>query len=356
MTVFFFFFREQVKRYILQILTTAVLVVLTVIIAAADSGGTASTTDVTFVEMTPAAERAIERGLAYMASRQAKNGSWGASRSGGDTGITALAGLAFLAGGHLPDRGKYGSRVSKAVDYIIKNTRDDGFITSGHSNMYAHGFATLFLAEVYGTTRSPKVKETLIRAVGLIEGTQSPKGGWRYNPVPLDADISVTICQIMALRAARNSGIKVQERVIKNGIKYIKYCQCKDGGFGYTGPTSSGFARTAAGVCSLYYAGEYEDSDKSIRRGLDYLFRMYAKGGTAVRSHFFYGNYYAAQAMFQAGGKYWQSYFPKMRDELVKMQTSSGAWGRSSAGVQHGTPMACIILQVPYRYLPVLQR
>ena len=49
----------------------------------------------------------------------------------------------------------------------------------------------------------------IVRACRLIVNTQNDEGGWRYNPVPYDADVSVTICQVMALRSARNAGIEV---------------------------------------------------------------------------------------------------------------------------------------------------
>jgi len=53
--------------------------------------------------------------------------------------------------------------------------------------MYGHGFATLFLGEIYGMTHDDTVKEKLERAVRLIERSQNPEGGWRYQPVPADA-------------------------------------------------------------------------------------------------------------------------------------------------------------------------
>ena len=307
-------------------------------------------------EITPETQKAIDRGLAFLASIQAEDGSWPLYGGPGNTGITGLAGLAFMSGGSLPGRGKYGANVARAVEFVLKHTRRDGYITSGRSRMYEHGFATLFLAEVYGMTGNPEVKKKLQRAVLLIERTQNPQGGWRYNPVPYDADISVTICQIMALRAARNSGIRVSRDVIDRGIEYVKNCQNPDGGFSYMiRSRGSNFPRTAAGVCSLYYSGEYED--EAIRKGLDYLYDSIAGAVDQKRmGHFFYGHYYAVQAMFQAGGKYWKAYYPKIRDRLVQtQQPGDGSW-KGYGHTAYATSMACIILQVPYRYLPVLQR
>src|SRR4029077_3466038 len=82
-----------------------------------------------------------------------------------------------------------------------------------HGPMYGHGFGTLFLAEVSGMVHDPLLREEVDRklhaAVKLILGCQNSEGGWRYDPDGREADISVTICQIMALRAARNAGIFV---------------------------------------------------------------------------------------------------------------------------------------------------
>ena len=310
-------------------------------------------------EITSKAQAAIEKGLACLAASQGEDGAYPLYNKEGNPGITGLAGLAFMAGGSVPGRGKYGPNVEKALEYVLKNVRHDGFITAGNSRMYEHGFATLFLAEVYGMTGNPTVKEQLGLAVQLIEGTQNAEGGWRYNPVPMDADISVTICQIMALRAARNAGIQVSKRVIDNGVKYVRRCQNPDGGFSYVaGTAGSGFARTAAGVCSLYYSGDYES--EGLRKGLDYLFvnmKGAISGGT--EGHFHYAHYYAVQAMFQAGGKYWDGYYPAVRDQLVKTQQADGSWpnvGFGGGGNAYSNAMSCIILQVPYRYLPVLQR
>ena len=57
-------------------------------------------------EITPAAQTSIEKGLAYLAAHQSRNGSWSEGSSG--AGITGLAGLALMSGGNLPGRGKYG--------------------------------------------------------------------------------------------------------------------------------------------------------------------------------------------------------------------------------------------------------
>ena len=39
--------------------------------------------------------------------------------------------------------------------------------------------------------------------------------------------------------------------------------------------------------------------------------------------HYFYGHYYAVQAMWTAGGRYWSAWYPAVRDELVGRQAGT---------------------------------
>ena len=130
------------------------------------------------------------------------------------SGVTAICALAFLANGELPGRGDYGHVVEKSLAYILSNARESGLIAStnvSHGPMYGHGFATLFLAELYGMTDDDAIRDALVKAVRLIVKSQNHEGGWRYQPVPFEADLSVTICQIKALRSARMVGISVPD-------------------------------------------------------------------------------------------------------------------------------------------------
>jgi hypothetical protein len=238
-----------------------------------------------------------------------------------------------------------------------------------HGPMYGHGFGTLFLAEAHGMVSNRelrrRLRETLERSVRLIINCQNGEGGWRYHPVRNDADISVTICQIMALRAARNAGIAVPRSVADKCTQYVKDCQdLRDGGFRYMkhgGPT--GFAKTAAGVVALYSAGVYKD--QSVQKGLDYLLNNCRPGRPArvqvqdMMMHYYYGHYYAVQAMWTAGGRYWTEWYPAIRDELLNhpdRNRDEGSWYDRRICPHYCTAMACIILQVPNNYLPILQR
>ena len=312
--------------------------------------------------------KAVDRGLAWLAKSQAADGSF--AGQGRHAGITALAALAFMEAGNLPDRGPYGENVARALRFVLASCQESGLVVSddGNSPMYGHGFATLFLGEVYGMSAEDDpardaVKEKLQKAIALIERSQSTQpgndGGWRYQPVPYDADISVTICQVMALRAARDAGIYVRPATMDKAIKYVQACQNPDGGFSYMARTGSGsqsgFGRSAAGVASLYYAGHFQGSD--LEKGLKYLkqyqpARSAGAGAMENEGNYFYGNYYAMQAMFLAGGGYWADWYPAVRDQMVSRQAATGSWS-GEYSEDYCTAMALITLQMPNRYLPV---
>ena len=76
--------------------------------------------------------------------------------------------------------------------------------------------------------------------------------------------------------------------------------------------------------------------------------------GRAVQNegHYFYGHYYAVQAMFLAGGDYWGDWYPAIRDELCDRQQEGGNWD-GDFSQDYATSMALIILQMPNRYLTV---
>jgi hypothetical protein len=304
------------------------------------------------------AQAPISKGLDYLAARQLDDGSFSTGGYGRNAAVCALAGMAWLASGSTPDRGPYGAELRRVTDFLTDHTQESGFITiegaQSHGPMYGHGFATMFLAEVYGMSPRADLRDKLDRAVGLIVRTQNDQGGWRYQPRREDADISVTICQVMALRAARNAGLRVPSETIDRCVDYVKRSQNPDGGFRYmlTGGGSA-FPRSAAGVVALFSAGIYEGPE--IDRGLVYLERYPPTADASPDTHFFYGQYYAVQAMWQAGGTRWQQWYPAVRDLLVQRQQPAGSWPDSICS-EYGTAMACIILQMPNNSVPIFQR
>ena len=304
-------------------------------------------------------KRAIERGLTYLTRKQVKSGqfggTFGTSGYACGTAVTGLGGLAFMCSGSVPGDGPYGRNVDGCVEYLVRNTADNGYVAvnGGFDNMYGHGFATLFMSEAYGLSLKPELGKKLKKAVELIVRCQNDAGGWRYQPQKSDADLSITICQIMALRAARDAGLNVPDETRERCIEYVKRSQNSDGSFRYTlnGGNHGSFPLTAAGIVSLYSAGIYEGDQ--IEKGLKWLMRQKPGSGGSGGGYYFYGHYYAVQAMWHAGGKYWDEWYPAIRNELIKTQSGDGSWTDAQVGSEFGTAMACIILQMPLNYVPV---
>lgn len=310
------------------------------------------------VEMDEATKKATAKALEWLKDKQNPDGSFSDGAYAHNTAITAYAMLAFMSQGHLPNQGHYGPEVAKAARFLVASQRDyDGYLVGARGgNMYCHAMATLALAELYGQTNDDTLKGPVEKATALIVKSQAPNGGWRYEPQPTGADISVTIMQVMALRAAKSSGMHVPEKTIKNALGYVKTCyRPQTGGFTYM-PNSGapGFARTAAGLCVCFLTGEYEA--KEIPKGVEYL-----KTNFNSPIHFYYGHYYAAHAMHQVGGKEWEDWYGRLVQYFVTSgsQGADGSWSTTRArevGPVYQTSIAVIILSVPAHYLPVFQR
>lgn len=319
----------------------------------------------------PKVKSAVERGLDWLAKNQNENGSW-TCRIGcklnesyigkevnDNIAVTALAGLAFMAQGSTPGRGKYGKNVKLALDFILDSAREsDGYITKHGSRMYEHAFATLFLAEIYGMSQRDDVKSKLKKAMSLIVQSQNKDGGWRYQPSPIDADISVTVTTLQALRAGRNVGISVPKDVIDKAMKYIKSSASPDGSFKYqlTGDARTSPALTAAGVVAMMSAGGDFYNSKEVENGLRYLrLHIPTPNNNQYPYHYFYSHYYIAQAMYQGGEKYWDEYTPVISRDFLAAQKEGGYW-EDDVGPTYATAMATLILQIPSEYLPIFNK
>ena len=309
---------------------------------------------------------AVQRGLEWLARNQANDGSWRNSGGYGSypAAMTGLAGMALVAGGSTPTRGRYWREVRDSIDFLLKHADPGTGVVSvpaeeGRS-MYGHGFATLYLASVFGMEedqkKQDKLKRVLDKAVGLIAGAQSSAGGWIYTPDSNSDEGSVTVTQIQALRACRMAGIVVDKKTIDKAVDYIKRCQNPDGSIRYSlGSGGDGRpAITAAGCAVLYNAGVYDDQpfvDKAIQ---------YCKKHIQVTvdntGHHYYAHLYWSQALFQRGGSDWTDYYTKKAGWLLRQQKKDGSWEGDGVGSVYGTAIALTILLLPYSYAPIFQR
>lgn len=295
-------------------------------------------------------KKSIDRALAWLRDQQNRDGSWGQNSA-----VTSFVLLSYMANGHVPNQGLYGTEVARGIRNLMAGARDDGYLVGPRGgNMYCHGMAALALTQAFGMTGDEEVKKVMKKSIDLIVKTQNNEGGWRYEPAPTGADISVTIMQVMALRGAKDSGIHVPDETISRAVAYINRCRDdRSGGYRYQ-PYSAGpgYARTAAGVCVLQLSGKYDA--KEIARAVDYLVKT-----ADDYQHYWYGHYYAAHAFHQLGGKKWEEYYSRLQTKLLATQRPSGEWSErmeAHVGPQYQTAIAVLILSVPADYLPIYQR
>jgi hypothetical protein len=309
-------------------------------------------------------EAVIKSSLKWLAAQQAPSGAWstaGNRRDSSKDQTVAMTGyvlIAFLAAGHLPNEGEHSKVVNDGMKYLLDSIQPDGKFMHGGSKdyMYGHGIATIALAELYGQTRSPLIRTKLERAIALIVRSQNDKGGWRYQPRVADADISVTVLQLVALRAAKNAGLDVPQSAIEKGVQYVHSCYEKgSGGFSYQPGSGAGFARTAAAIYSLQVCGRYDD--ERVKTGSEYLFKK-----RDDKQWFTYGNFYAAPAQYMIGGETWEKWYGQIRDQLlrnVKRQGELAYWepfADNKVGPVFATAVYTTILAMPYHYIPLYQR
>lgn len=309
---------------------------------------------------------AIQAGLNWLVANQANDGSW---RNAGGYGsypaaMTGLAGMAILANGSTPTRGKYYGAIRRSVDFLIKNADPGSGVISvpqeeGRS-MYGHGFATLYLAAVFGTEedlrKQEKLKRVLDKAVSLISAAQSSAGGWIYTPDSNGDEGSVTVTQIQALRACRMAGIVVDKKTIDRAVDYIKRCQNGDGSIRYSLSSGGGGrpAITAAGVAVLYNAGLYDD-EPFVEKAVQYCKKSMQITSDST-GHHYYAHLYWSQALYQRGGDDWNDYYAKASAWLLRQQRKDGSWEGDGVGTVYGTAIALIMLQLPYSLVPIYQR
>jgi hypothetical protein len=340
-------------------------------------------------EITAESEAALEKGLQWLAKNQGTEGNWGAK----DLGLVGMGALAFMSAGHMPGRGKYGANVENALNYMIRNAKPSGLlnITNSQRDMYNHGLATFVLGQAYGISNDQRISTVLEKALRLIANTQCDDGGWHYHAKKETNghDLSLVVMQAKALRSAMDSGFEVAPETVNKAILCVrKYYTPKNrtgneerdrtapGQFTYTGGGDGTIAMAACGVVCMQEFGQYDDwrifkSMEFVNAAITRNEKTRSRDGRLPFDP--YTMYYVGQALYQVGGTHWQEGYPILRDQLIASQIlkpgdlDDGKWvcqGRNRDshthlggrdGDMYGTSVACFILAIPNRYLPILQ-
>jgi hypothetical protein len=354
----------------------------------------------------PLTERAVERGLAWLALHQSPDGRWslrnytshlprpserdlfhsdwngrgpldsrggGGTARNGDTAGTGLGLLAFLGHGESQlKEGPHRETVRRALAWLLRAQKADGDLRGG-GTLYMHGMAAFALSEAYAFTRDPALEEPAERALRFTVHSQNPDlGGWRYLPYPESdqVDTSVFGWMLMALKSARLGGLPVEEECLERAARYLRSARMAGEGGRYAyqpGVARTSLAMTAQGhFCELVLADlrhpDEETADKAQIRGpsVATLLANLPRAADQDGANFYYW-YYGSLALFQEGGQPWKVWNRSLSDLLVRLQvgedqgTAAGSWDPlsrrdASGGRVYATAMGVLCLEVYYRY------
>lgn len=315
-------------------------------------------------EVTPASRAAADKGLGWLLSHQNSDGSWGCKKSQApSTAITSLSCLALMAGGSTPDRGVHREAIRDGLDYTLSVAGRSGMIsaqdTTGMGLLYDHACGTLFLSEVYATSPGSDdvLRATLGRAVQFISRNQNADGGWGMQ----DSDVATTAAMWVALRAAHNAGVTIRGPSMENVERFVRECAEPQGGFASAPQVRGGGGRlfypTAAALRVLYGMGRGDAAETAKGTDLILSRTLGQEYGGRISEWDYCGAFYATQALLHENGKLWERWFPKVRDDLVRLQNTDGSWTIEYCLCcqAYATALSCLVLQTPGRLLPVFQ-
>jgi hypothetical protein len=201
-------------------------------------------------------QRVLAKGLKWLATTQHQDGHWEGNGGSFPVALTALAGMALLAEGSTPFEGEFKAGLKRAVSWLAAQSRQNGLLASSHPSeggryMHSHGFALLFLANVYsrcapekmpppakdgtdtveqGVLRRMRIRfrkeldQLLKRAVEFSVAAQNHRGGWYYVAAAETGgsdEMNLTALQLQALEAARAAGIAVPAAALDQARKNL---------------------------------------------------------------------------------------------------------------------------------------
>ena len=291
-------------------------------------------------------EDAVLRALRWLKKVQASDGSWE------NEAFTGLALLCFLAHGETPQSEEFGMTVQKAMQWLSGKVP-----VQGASHGYANGIATYALAEAYGMTQIPFLRQSMEAGLEVIVKGQQPGGGYNYAYGKTERwDLSVAGWQYQALKAGYVAGSSVEglDEAISKSKKFLKNVAYADGKFGYSSPGSGG-NMTGVGTVALQLLGD--GGSKEVQAAANTILYERLPGYAWENSgHSLYGWYYDTQAMFNQSGRSWRQWNDKFQKVLINAQNKEGWWKTGAGGHRDSkvfdTTLCCLQLEVYYRYLP----
>jgi hypothetical protein len=347
----------------------------------------------------------IDKGLKWLVEQQHKDGHWEAAAGQYAVAMTAFAGLALLSEGSTTKEGKHTEPLRKAVAWMLAHAQPDGRISEPKNApeaaryMMSHGYALLFLSQVYAketdAKRRKELGKVLEKAIEFTQQSQTKKGGWGYVSAADGADFDegcATEIQLHGLFATRKAGVAVPKELVNSSLGYLQKsskvvkndqdAKKTQAGMLYSLAQAGGEARpalTVAAVAILLNAGEAQ-GDLALQ-WLNYIqgaLPVVANAKLNRFGHDEYTQFYLAQLCHQLGEEgharmrpdlaqaeknqkekvllKWSRYRAVMFETIASAQQENGSWKSASVGDLYPTAVYLIVLQLDKGNLPYYKR
>lgn len=187
--------------------------------------------------------QALDAGIGYIKSRQAKDGSWPETTQAG--GVTALSTFALLQA-QVPANDPV---VAAGLAYLERVPDEFTYVVSLKIAAFAHADAIKYQRQIQDSAK-------------WLCKTQLPNGQWTYGAMdPRSSlglgDNSNTQFALIGLHEAASAGANVPRAVWTKAARHWLGSACKDGSWQYVGAQGTGTgSMTAAGVASLLICGQ----------------------------------------------------------------------------------------------------
>ncbi|MEX0937768.1 MAG: squalene--hopene cyclase [Pirellulales bacterium] len=327
-------------------------------------------------------EEAVRSALQWLAANQEPGGRWNPARHGAgrelvvlghdrggagakaDTGITALALLAYLGAGHTHLEGEHRDTVLRGLEFLMRSQAADGSLAGDaelYARMYCHAMASFALSEAFAMTGDAQLEPAVTRAVRYSVAAQHRQnGGWRYQPGD-QGDTSQLGWQVMALKSAQLAGVSVPAETWTGVGRFLRsVASGSDRGLASYQPrrAPSRTMTAEALFCRqlLHEGNEARSTDEAVQ------FLLAELPGAGYPDLYYW--YYGTLALYQEQGEAWRQWNEALVATLLVNQQTEGAaagswnpdtrWG-GYGGRVYSTAMAALCLEVYYRYLPLLE-
>ena len=321
-------------------------------------------------------ERCVMRALRWLKTQQRPDGSW-AGRSG-TLNMTGFVVLTYLSRGIKPGADpEFGETLRKGVEYLMRNK-------------YKDAIALAALAEAYGLSRNPNIREIVEKSLNDL-ADQMKETIWGPHRDGSKAreprDLTKLTFYVMALRSAQLSRFKIpnlQKGLDKLREGFLHQANKKHGGFSsaFYGPPKLNYPRIMMwhymlGVVGMQYVGAGDNPviDKTLGILMD-EWEDPTLATTDISCCPVRANYWATMVFFNyfEGDKRWFNWNNKMKAVYKRGQHKETGKYQDHRGMPQeigywtcedmhiGTqPVAttCYValqLMVYYRYLPTGQK